>query len=73
LAEENYQTSFAHVIGSEKTDKARLGRLQNKVRILSQIREKGIVLIDVCPVPIYSGIGNTVKRINPTTGKTYTD
>jgi hypothetical protein len=73
LAEENYDMTFAHVVGSEKTDKARIDRLRNKVRIMSQIREKGIVLADVCPVPIYSGIGNTVKRINQTTGMTYTD
>jgi hypothetical protein len=30
-------------------------------------------LADVCPVPIYSGIGNTVKRVNKVTGVTYTD
>jgi hypothetical protein len=73
LDEENFRTTFLHIVGSEKGNTSRLSRVAEKLRILRTLREKGIVLADVCPVPIYSGIGNTVKRENLVTGVMYTD
>jgi hypothetical protein len=73
LLNENYDCSFKHVIGSESSDSARLSCLKHKIRILSKLRERGITLADVCPVPIYSGVGNSIKRTNKKTGKEYTD
>jgi hypothetical protein len=53
LTEENYKAAFSHVVGGDSGDEARLSQ--------SKLRAKGIVLADVCPVPIYSGVGNSVK------------
>jgi hypothetical protein len=60
VVNENYHCSFAHVIGSGSSDMDCLSCLRHKIQILSKVREKGITLEDVCPVPIYSGVGSTI-------------
>lgn len=74
LDNENFKHAFVHVIGSDKCDKSKMCCLvAGKVRIQMILWQKKIVLADVCPVPIYSGIGNPAKRMNKVTGKFYTD
>lgn len=52
---------------------AALTRVANKADILQRLAERGVMLVDLCPVPIYvGGGGNTVKRVNKKTGNTYT-
>jgi hypothetical protein len=65
--------AFGHVVGSERDGNQSYKRLQNKIRILKSLKERGIVLADVCPFAIYSGAENSVKRTNQKTGNQYSD
>ena len=41
--------------------------------MLENVKRCGVILADVCSVPIYSGIGNTVTQINQSMGLPYKD
>ena len=43
------------------------------IQVLEDVRRCRVILADICPVPIYSGIGNTVMWINQSTGLPYKD
>ena len=53
-------------------DKDPVARIKNKLRIEQLLTERGIVLVDLSPVAFYLSSGS-IKRINQTTGKVYTD
>jgi hypothetical protein len=61
------------VVGSSSDCNVIFSRLENKIRILKTLKDRQIVLADVCPFAIYNGVSNTVKRTNQKTGKEYTD
>ena len=44
-----------------------------RIKVLEDVKRHGVILANVCHVPIYSGIGNTVMQINQTTGLPYKD
>ena len=41
--------------------------------MLENVKRLGVILANVCPVPIYSGKENTVMQINQSTGLPYKD
>ena len=67
--------SFEFLIGNRngKSMEARAQQIIQRIQVLEDVRRCGVILADVCPVPIYSGIGNTVTRINQSTGLPYKD
>ena len=67
--------SFEFLIGNrnEKSMEARAWQIIQSIQVLEDVRRCGVKLADVCPVPIYSGIGNTVTRINQSMGLPYKD
>ena len=67
--------SFKFLIGNrnEKSMEARARRIIQRIQVLEDVRRCGVILANVCPVPIYSGIGNTVMHINQSTGLPYKD
>jgi len=69
--EESFADAFSHVVGggSQKLD-VRKRRLQAKLRVLDNLKERGIVCADICPMPIYTG-GGKIDRVNQKTGRVY--
>ena len=67
--------SFEFLIGkrNEKSMEARAGWIIQRIQVLENVKRRGVILADVCPVPIYSGIGNTVMWINQSMGLPYKD
>jgi hypothetical protein len=72
--------AFGHVVGSKRVVGNRsdgnkvYSRLQNKIRVLKILKDRGIVVADVCSFLIYkNGVDYTVKRTNQKTGKEYKD
>ena len=70
-----FRDSFEFLIGNrnEKSMEARARRIIQRIQVLEDVRRRGVILADVCPVPIYSGIGNTVTQINQSMGLPYKD
>ena len=70
-----FRDSFEFLIGNrnEKSMEARAGRIIQRIQVLENVKRRGVILADVCLVPIYSGIGNTVMRINQSMGLPYKD
>jgi hypothetical protein len=72
LAEESkIKDAFQHVVsgpksvvGKKSDDDIIFSRLQNKIHILKKLKDRQIVVVEICPFAIYNGISNTVKRIN---------
>lgn len=64
--------AFAHVEGARKKEcvESKHRRLATKIAIMKALKKRGIMLVDVSPVPIYAG-GNVEKRINKKTGSSY--
>ena len=57
----------------EKKNKNCIERVNEKTRILEKMKERGILMVDVSPVPIYiGGGGNTSTLVNKKTGNLYT-
>ena len=52
---------------------ARAGRIIQRIQVLENVKRCRVILANVCLVPIYSGIGNTVTQINQSTGLPYKD
>ena len=70
-SDETVKTAFKAVIGGGSANqKKRAARIQAKHDVLKELREKGIVLIDVSPFAVYLG-GGTVMCTNKTTGNKY--
>jgi hypothetical protein len=69
---EAISAAFAHIEGARKNEgiESRLRRLSAKIAIMEALQNRGILLIDVSPVPIYAG-GSVEKFINKTTGHEY--
>jgi len=67
---EEYTAIFADIEGHDPAK--RESRVQAKLNIRQELSQRGILLADVSPVPIYAG-GGTIKRTNQKTGKIYTD
>ena len=47
---------------------ARAGQIIQRIQVLENVKRHGVILANVCPVQIYSGIGNTVTQINESRG-----
>jgi hypothetical protein len=68
----SFNSKFAHFEAQQKRDiLSGERRLAAKANIIQALRKRGILLVDVSPVPIYAG-GGTETIINKTTGKPYT-
>jgi len=69
-----YKDSAEIVTGTAagKSTDARAQCIKNRIKVMEAMQRRGHVLADVCPVPMYTGIGNTVKLYNKSTGKPYT-
>ena len=67
--------SFEFLIGNrnEKSMEARAWQIIQRIQVLEDVRRCRVILANICPVPIYSGIGNTVTQINQSTGLPYKD
>ena len=70
-----FRDSFEFLIGkrNEKSMEARARQIIQRIQVLENVKRRGVILADVCPVPIYSGIRNTVMRINQSMGLPYKD
>ena len=70
-----FRDSFEFLIGNrnEKSMEARAQQIIQRIQVLEDVTRRGVILANVCPVPIYSGIGNTVMQINQSTGLPYKD
>jgi hypothetical protein len=68
----SFSQLFSSIEGKSSDDpQKRRERLQTKLAIRSELRKRGILLVDMCPFPIYAG-GSTEKRENKKTGNVYT-
>lgn len=72
---ESFNAIFSHIQPPKSQVKAkqvaaRLPRLQAKKKVMEAMRQRGILLADVCPSAIYKG-GNKVWRKNKKTGHRY--
>ena len=70
-----FRDSFEFLIGkrNEKSMEARAEQIIQRIQVLENVKRCGVILADVCSVPIYSGIGNTVTQINQSMGLPYKD
>ena len=64
--------NFWLVIGMKRAWKQGPGRLFRGSKCWKMLRRR-VILANICPVPIYSGIGNTVMQINRSMGLPYKD
>lgn len=69
---EDLNAAFSHIEGAKKddTEEVREERLAAKITLVHKLRERGILLVDTSPVPIYTG-GGVVTRFNKKTGTPY--
>ena len=70
-----YKDSAEFVIatGATRDPVARAQRVKNRIKVLEEMKNRGHVLADVCPVPLYAGIGNNVKRWSEKNKRWYLD
>ena len=56
--------SFEFLIGkrNEKSMEARAGQIIQRIEVLENVKRCGVILADICLVPIHSGIGNTASE-----------
>ena len=70
-----FRDSFEFLIGNrnEKSMEARAWWIIQRIQVLENVKRRGVILADICLVPIYSEIGKPVMQINQSMGLPYKD
>lgn len=54
--------TFSHLVGGAQAKEHRKNQIQEKIWTLHELKEQGVVPVDMSPVPVHNGIGNTTTR-----------
>ena len=70
-----YKESADFVIGTAagRNPNTRAQRIKNRIRVMDEMQARGNVLADVCPVPLYAGVGSSFKCYSKKNKRWYTD